>query len=428
MTQVGQTKLDAAASSIVGDDPPDAANDSGTAHEPVTDWAPDFDHTAAVWANNPFPIWDELRTSCPVAHSERYGGTWLPLTHDLVTEVAYDTEHFTSRSVIVTESRPLAEAPVGIAPPISSDPPFHHGARRLLLPEFTPKAIAPLEPFTRDYCNGLLDAVEGNQVVDAAIDFGQHIPVRVIAKMLGFPADDADRFRTFVYDALERVDRPRSERIDTMGHLIDYIAGQMTEHIAEPRDDLTSYLLSAEMDGEPITQPHVFGTIALLLIAGIDTTWSAIGASIWHLARTPADRERLVADPSLIPTAIEELLRAYAPVTMARLVVDDFDFHGCPMRKDDWVLLPFPSANRDPNAFDRADEVLIDRTENRHAAFGLGIHRCLGSNLARMELRISVETWLERYPNFQLADEDAVRWSGGQVRGPRVLPIRILPD
>jgi cytochrome P450 len=416
---------EAAIDQVVGEDR--TGSGGAATRRPVTDWATDFDHTDPVWAADPYPIWDELRGTCPVAHTERYGGAWLPLTHELVSEVAYDTEHFSSRSIIVTGSRPGDIAPVGIAPPISSDPPFHHGARRLLLPEFTPKAIAPLEPFTRAYCNGLLDEVAGNDVVDAAIDYGQHIPVRVIAKMLGFPASDADRFRTFVYDALERVDRPPAERGETIGHLVDYISTQMAEHQAEPRDDLTSYLLGAEMDGEVISHRHVFGTIALLLLAGIDTTWSAIGASIWHLAKTPDDRERLVAEPDLIPTAIEEFLRAYAPVTMARLVKDDFDFHGCPMKSDDWVLLPFPSANRDPEAFERADEVIIDRAENRHAAFGLGIHRCLGSNLARLELRIAIETWLERYPNFTLADPDAVRWSGGQVRGPRVLPVRILP-
>ncbi|MBS1846921.1 MAG: cytochrome P450 [Actinobacteria bacterium] len=398
-----------------------------TRHAPVTDWAEDFDHTDPTWAANPFPIWDEIRaSSCPVAHTTRYGGAWLPLTHELVTEVAYDTDHFSSRSVIVNDSRPGAIAPVGVAPPISSDPPFHHGARRLLLPEFTPKAIAPLEDFTRTYCSGLLDAVASRDVVDAAIDYGQHIPVRVIAKMLGFPPEDADRFRKFVYDALERVDRPPAERAETIGDLVGYISDQMVDHDANPRDDLTSFLLEAEMDGERISRQHVFGTIALLLLAGIDTTWSAIGASIWHLARNPGDRARLVEHPELIPSAIEEFLRAYAPVTMARLVKDDFDFHGCPMKADDWVLLSFPSANRDPRAFDSPDDVIIDRAENRHAAFGLGIHRCLGSNLARLELRVAIETWLERYPDFTIADEAAVRWSGGQVRGPRVLPIRVL--
>ncbi len=124
---------------------------------------------------------------------------------------------------------------------------------------------------------------------------------------------------------------------------------------------------------------------------------------------------------------MEKLLRAYAPVTMARLVRMDMDWNGCPMKAEERVLLSFPSANRDPNAFERADEVIIDREENRHAAFGLGIHRCAGSHLARMELRVALETWLDAFPTFHLADPGAVRWSAGQVRGPRQLPIRIGP-
>jgi cytochrome P450 len=165
--------------------------------------------------------------------------------------------------------------------------------------------------------------------------------------------------------------------------------------------------------------------MGLLLIAGIDTTWSAIGASIWHLAKTPEDRKRLVAEPDLLPTAMEEFLRAYAPVTMARLVREDMEWNGVQMKEDDWVLLSFPAANRDPDKFERADEVIIDREVNKHAAFGLGIHRCVGSHLARMELRVALEVWLERVPEFSLADPDAVTWAPGQVRGPRALPIRI---
>ena len=169
------------------------------------------------------------------------------------------------------------------------------------------------------------------------------------------------------------------------------------------------------------------GSIVLLLLAGIDTTWSAIGSSLWHLARHPDDLDRLVADESLWPTAIEELLRVYAPVTMARLVAKDHELHGCPMKVDDWVLLPFPAANLDPSYFDRADEVVLDRAENRHAAFGLGIHRCLGSNLARLEVTVAVQEFVKRFNRFTLADPDAVRWSVGQIRGPRDLPIQIVP-
>jgi cytochrome P450 len=123
---------------------------------------------------------------------------------------------------------------------------------------------------------------------------------------------------------------------------------------------------------------------------------------------------------------MEEFLRAYAPVTMARLVKEDMEWQGCPMKAEDWVLVSFPAANRDPELFENPNEVSIDREVNRHSAFGLGVHRCIGSNLARMELRVALERWLLRYPSFQLEAGREVRWSGGQVRGPRELPIQIL--
>lgn len=399
-------------------------------HPPVEDFATDFDHTDPAWVKDPYPIWADLRERCPVAHSDRYGGTWLPTTHETVSAVAYDTDHFTSRSVIVSELRPGPHdlpAPIGIAPPITSDPPFHAMARRLLLPAFGPKPIAALEPFTRELCRNLLDETDPSGPVDAAAQYAQDIPLRVIIGMLGFPQEDADIFRRFIKRIIEDVDMSEEERaeLQNAGELDRYITARIEEHLAEPRDDLTTFLLEAELDGQKLEMQHVFGTMVLLMVAGIDTTWSAIGASLWHLASHPEDRRRLVEHPELIPSAVEELLRAYAPVTMARLVAEDFDFNGCPMKEGDWLLLPFPAANRDPAVFDRADEVIIDRAENRHAAFGLGIHRCLGSNLARMELTVAIEEWLARYPDFELVDPDAVTWSAGQVRGPRSIPVTI---
>jgi len=396
-------------------------------HDPVADWATDFDHTDDEWVADPFPIWDELRAECPIAHTDRYGGGWLPTRFDDIDAIAHDTDRFTSRSIVMSKHRPPLEmAPAGVAPPISSDPPFHHGARRVLLPAFAPQAIAQLEASTRAFCEGLVADMAGREVVDGAVDFAQHIPVRVIADMLGFPQEDADRFRAFVHHTLEGVDLPQEVRAQGFEDLFRYLDDQVRNHLDRPRDDLTSYLLDAEIDGERLTPEHVTRTIGLLLIAGIDTTWSAIGASIWHLAGHPDDRKRLAAEPELLPTAIEEFLRAYAPVTMARLVREDMDYQGCPMKADDWVLLPFPAANRDPEAFDQADEVVVDRAINRHAAFGLGIHRCAGSHLARMELRVALEVWLEAFGDgFELSDPGAVTWSGGQVRGPRTLPIRL---
>lgn len=399
-------------------------------HPPVTDWATDFDHTDPQWVADPFPIWDELRRECPVAHTDRYGGTWLPVRHEDVAAVAYDTEHFTSRSVVVSEMRPGPldlPAPIGVAPPITSDPPFHAMARRLLLPAFAPKPVAALEPFTRALCNELLDATAGMDEIDAAVDYAQHIPLRVIVKMLGFPQEDADVFRRFIRMVLEDVDLSVEEREARIqgGELESYINARIAEHLAAPRDDLTTFLLEAELDGNKLDPDHVRGTMVLLMIAGIDTTWSAIGASLWHLAQHPEDRRRLATEPDLMDTAVEEFLRAYAPVTMARLVAKDFELQGCPMKEGDWLLLPFPAANRDPEVFAGADTVQLDRAENRHAAFGLGIHRCIGSNLARMELRVALEEWMRRYPDFELADPAKVTWSAGQVRGPRCIPVRI---
>jgi cytochrome P450 len=400
-------------------------------HAPVVDWETDFDHTDPTWVANPYPIWQELRQKCPVAHSDRYGGVWLPTTHEYVSEVAYDTEHFTSRSVVVSEVRPGPEdlpAPIGLAPPITSDPPFHSIARRMLLPAFGPKPIAALEPYTRGLCQELLERTAGQTEFDAAVEYAQHIPVRVIVRMLGFPEEDADIFRKFIHQVLEDVDQSPEERqaIISNGEIDEYMDAQIAEHRVNPRDDLTSFLIDAEIDGNKLQTEHVRGTMTLLMIAGIDTTWSAIGASLWHLAQHPEDRKRLAAEPSLMDTALEELLRVYAPVTMARLVATDFDFHGKQLKEGDWLLLPFPSANRDPKAFQDPDTVQLDREHNRHATFGLGIHRCLGSNLARMELRIALEEWLKRHPDFELADPAGVIWSAGQVRGPRTLPLRML--
>jgi cytochrome P450 len=187
---------------------------------------------------------------------------------------------------------------------------------------------------------------------------------------------------------------------------------------------LISTLMKAkDKDGNPLEDSQVLGSLRLLLIAGIDTTWSAIGSSLWHLANTPADRDRLIAEPELMPSAIEEFLRAYSPVTMAREVMKETTISGCPVKPGNMVLLSFPAANRDPAMFPDADKVVIDRKENRHAAFGLGIHRCVGSNLARMEMTVAIEEWLKRIPDFKLDPAGKVTWSEGTVRGPRQLPV-----
>jgi cytochrome P450 len=387
---------------------------------PVKDWTSDWDHLDPRWKENPYPIYDELRQKCPIAHTDRYLGAYLPVNYADVRAIAQDTKSFSSRRVVVRNVRPEKLIP---SPPITTDPPRHKSLKQLLLPPFTAAAMEELEPQARTICNELIDKFAYADTVDAAQAYTRHIPVKVIAHMLGVPDSDSDTFIRWIHEVLELGITDDAMLQKGMTEMTGYFMQHVADRRANPKDDLISKLIVAEVDGQRMDDDNLLGMLRLLLIAGIDTTWSAIGASLWHLARVPADRERLVAEPELIPTAVEEFLRAYAPVTMAREVVQDTEVNGCPIKAGNMMLLSFPAANRDPEVFPDADKVIIDRAENRHAAFGLGIHRCVGSNLARMEINVALEEWLKRIPKFSLAGE--VKWSDGTVRGPRQLPIKI---
>jgi len=215
---------------------------------PVSDWSTDFSHLEPEWSADPYPIQDDLRQRCPIAHTDRFGGGWLPVRYDDVADIAYDTERFSSRSIIMGNFRPPADiAPIGGSPPISSDPPFHHDARKLLLPAFTKTAVSRLEPATRAFCHDLIDKFDGKDIVDAAGDYAQHIPMRVIADMLGFPPEDGPRFREFVENTLEGINLEPDERVARMSNLFDYLLDQTHDHLANPREDLTSFLIDAEL-------------------------------------------------------------------------------------------------------------------------------------------------------------------------------------
>jgi len=400
---------------------------------PVADWAIDYDLFDEQFVVDPYSIWDDLRGRCPVAHTDRWGGSWMPTRYEDIAAVAHDTEHFSSRNVGVTGlegTNPIT------APPITSDPPFHTPARRILLPAFSPKAVDRLEPLTRAIAEELIDDLlarseaRGDGRSDAAADFAQHLPVRVIGLMLGVPDEDEARFTDWAVRVLQVGPTDREVGRAATREVLDYFRGQVAlrrEGRQANAEDLISYLLEAELDGAPLDEKHILGTCFLLLLAGIDTTWSSIGAALWHLSTHTDDRRRLVADPSLIPTAVEELLRAYAPVTMAREVVGETTVGDRTVVPGERVLLTFPAGNRDPEMFENPDEVDLARQHNRHFAFGVGIHRCIGSNLARMELRVALEAWLARIPEFTLVEGAHVEWNGGQVRGPRSLPLELGP-
>jgi cytochrome P450 len=399
---------------------------------PVSDWTKDYDIFDPEYVKDPFPVWDEIRGKCPIAHSDRWSGSWMPTRYQDLFDIARDIEHFSSKDVLVAHVDPTTEQPMedeqlanynAGAPPITSDPPVHTWARRLILPPFSVRAIAKWEPETRELCNTLIDGFIEQGRADAAVDYAQQIPPRVIAAMLGIPRDMAPTFTGWVRNFLEFGLTNADIQGEAARQIFPFLRDRIEEHKVDPQDDLISYLLAAKVDGEPVPDDHVLGTCFLILLAGIDTTWSSIGSAMWHLAQHPEDRARIINEPEILPTAVEELLRAYSPVTMARVVTEDYQYDGCKMAEGDKVLMNFPAANRDPEVFKDPDKVIIDREENPHIAFGVGIHRCAGSNLARMEMRVSIQEWLKRIPDFRLADPSKVTWAGGQVRGPRILPV-----
>ncbi len=387
---------------------------------PVERWDTDFDVLSPTYIEDPFSIWDELRRTCPVAHSDRRGSTWLPTRYRDVVDVAHNVEGFSSSDITVIplnlergDQRVLQNG----LPPLSADPPLHTWTRRILLPWFSHQRVDSYELFTRKLCGELLDGFIADGTVDAGTEYARQIPVRVIADILGVPVSMSHTFTGWVQDILEFTDEPAIRRRGIEG-LVGLFSKEVERRKPQPGDDLLSDLLHTEVDGVAVEEGVVLGIAALVLIAGIDTTWSAIGSSLWHLATHPEDRDRLVADPGIMPTAIEEFLRAYSPVTTARVVTEDVEFARCPMKAGDKVLMSFPAANRDPEAFEDADRVIIDRDLNRHVAFGSGIHRCAGSNLARIQIRVALEEWLQRIPTFRLADAGEVTWSGGRREDP----------
>ena len=407
---------------------------------PVTDWATDYDIFDPGYCTDPGPIWADLRERCPIAHSERWGGSWLPTRYDDVAEMARLVPALSSQEFIVVPPVPLVDPETGVvlrarphAPPISSDPPFHTAARRLLLRAFSPRAVATHESYTRDLAHRLIDGFARRGQCDGAVEFAQQIPPKVIAHLMGLDEDRGEDFIEWVRGLLELGATDPELRVATGLKMLAFWGEEIAKRRAPAtdgpgsggasRNDFISWLLDADLDGEPVDDNHAMSTCNLLLVAGIDTTWSSIGSALWHLATHPADRERLVKEPELLPTAVEELLRVYAPVTMGRLAIEDVTVSGVTIPTGSRVLMNFPGANRDPEHFPDPDTVVLDRAQNRHVAFGVGIHRCAGSNLARMEMQVALAAFLERIPEFHLDDRGPVTWCGGQVRGPRTLPL-----
>lgn len=390
--------------------------------EPVANWVTDWDWLDDQWGENAIEIFNEVREQCPVASTERYGRSFMPVTMEAAKTIAQDTEHFSSWRVGIS----MPGTPGFPAPPITSDPPDHLGHRKVLLPSFSPKNIAGLEDELRRYARELIASLSELDAVDAADVYTQKIPVRGICALTGAPESDADLYLDWIYRNFQVAPKRPAERIKINEEMSAHLDALLSDRLENPRDDMLTMIANAEIDGEEIPWDLKTGYVSLLIIAGIDTTWSALGSGLWHFAQHPEEVAQLVDSPNdslLWQTASEEVLRYYAPVSMARQVVKDVEVTGCPMRVGEQTLVNFPAANHDPEAFENPEEFQIDRLRNRHVAFGMGIHRCVGSNLARLELLVGLQEWIKAFPNYSLDPAKKTLWANGQVRGPRNIPV-----
>ena len=400
---------------------------------PVKDWMTDYDIFDPDYVKNPYPVWKDMQARCPVARSERWGGSWMATRYSDLQQLVRMVPELSSKApAVVPLPKEMAEEAVaelkkhGVTenPPITADPPEHRPYKLLIMPFFTPTAVDVHRPFTRQLCSDLIDRFITTGKADAAEDYAQQIPPRVIARMLGIADDRADEFTDWTRGFLELGQTDPQSRTENRRLIRDFFSELVVERRKRPGEDMISRLIASEINGEALQDYAIIGICMLLLVAGIDTTWSSIGAALWHFSGHEDDRRRLARDPDLFPTAIEEMLRHYSPVMMARKVTAPVAFGDVRFNPDDRVILNFPAANHDSEMFEQPDEVILDRKRNRHLAFGLGIHRCAGSNLARMEMDVALRTWFERIPEFALRCPEDVVWSGGQVRGPRVVPVR----
>lgn len=388
---------------------------------PVTDWTTDFDPTDPQWISDPGPILDGIRAKCPIAHTDRLLGVYLSTTYASARAITLDPESFSSRRIVVRDTRPDYMVP---APPITLDPPHHAPVKQMLMPPFTLEATKKLEPRIRATCVDLLAGLADRKSCDAARDYARHVAARTMTNLLGVPEADSDLLLKWIHEifVLGVTDDKTLMRAVREAEL--YFAGFVEKRRRHNEDDMITLLVNGRTKaGDPLPDAAIHATLRVLMMAGIDTSLCVIASALWHLAHHDADRQKLVSDPDAIPDAIEELLRFYPPVTAGREVVRETEVEGCPMKPGNMVLVSFMAANRDPAVFPDPNKVDIGRKNNRHLAFGFGIHRCIGVHLGRAEMTIAVEEWLKAFPNFSLDPAGTVEWSGGQVRGPQRLPI-----
>jgi cytochrome P450 len=302
--------------------------------------------------------------------------------------------------------------------PLQVDPPDHRKYRRLLDPLFAPRKMNVLEPQITNMVNELIDGFIDSGKCEFAADFAVPLPSSVFLALVGLPLSELDSFLA-MKDGILRptgndLDEIKESQKVSARRIEDYFADALKDRKAKPRDDLLSMFLEAEVGDDRLTEEEILGICFLFILAGLDTVTDSLECFVARLAQHPEERRQIVDDPAVIPSAVEELLRWETPVTtVARVATRDMELEGCPIHAGESISVVIGSANTDEEAVPGADQVDLARSENRHLAFGGGVHRCLGSHLARLELRVALREWHRRIPDYSIAPDTTLTYMMG---------------
>jgi cytochrome P450 len=387
-----------------------------------------FDHAVSpdLLAGS-FDGWSQMRAQGRAFRSDLAGSydLWYLLRYDDIRAALQDYELFSSRSVQYVGDSPQRMLPEEL------DPPDHVKYRRLLNTPLAPNAARARTDQIRELCVALTNEIAPKGECDFLTAFAQRFPTAIFMDLMGLPVDKTADFITRASTVLHLTaeeDPDFSKRATAAMEIIADIGAAVAAHRAEPRDDMISHLLSSTVDDRALTKDEIYQLGFLLYLAGLDTVANVLTYSFRYLARNPALRHLLRDEPDRIADAVEEFLRFFSIASTVRVVTRDVEFADCPMKAGDRVVLPTASAGRDGDQFPSPDEFRLDRFPNPHLAFGAGPHRCPGAHLARLELKIALEEWHRRIPDYELASETPIVEYVGAVAGLTALPLRWQPQ
>jgi cytochrome P450 len=382
-----------------------------------------FDHLSDELAQTLPETMERMRSLCPVAHSDAHGGFWVVSGYEGVLSVAQNWDAFSSAHGLSITSSPTVVRNL----PVEVDPPEQRVYKRLVNPYFTPAAVARYEQPTRELVTRLIDAFIDAGGCEFMDDFARPLPSRAFFELvINAPAEDMEKVAYLASKSSTPHDPAARECWMGLHAWIKDFVRQRREQ--PPRGDVVDAIVNASFDGRPITEDEMIGAVQLLILGGLETTAGVLGLMLVRFCRQPEIPELLRANPALIPDAVQELLRLETSfVSVGRTAMRDTELAGASIKSGDKVLIHWASANRDGGEFDEPDTFDPHRERNRHLSFGVGPHRCLGSNLARLNLRIALEELLTRLDDIRLAEGAEIRYHAGLTRSPLSVPITFTP-